>query len=569
MLTIEQVLKAASFQNAELLTRFDPDAPAVDSVTVGEVPDIANWLTGGEMVLTTLFSAREAGIDKFDIVESIIEGPAGALVVKLGRFVDALPPEIIELANERKFPIISLSSEVRWTNVIKDVSRLLGQEELAKLTWLETIRRQFGRINAGDGGLLSVAKTLAGLTGHAVVIEDLFGGVFAESPVSGELPAGHTNTPVFLQLGKDSGRFHIEQNISAGSFLYYEIAGRKAGGVRKLVFELDDGHDRCGYLVVIIDEDDGAPAAVEMRLLAIDKAVEAANIELSRMRASLDAEMRLMGNLFSMLTSGNLTHEQAVSRASFLRIDLTHGFIVCVVDLVHAAHDSADEGTQRSIERISERAVSIVKRIVDVDFPGSLVALDSKRVHLLLIPVSGQEARARAKLVGATVGKAAQALRDSLPMVTFKIGASAYHDNAAEIHVAHAEAVTAALIASATARADGIGNFSELGLYKLLLHLSSSHPEEARKFYLDTLGPVEEYDRKREGGLLGTLEAFFDARENINETAAQLFTHRHTIRYRLQRIAELSGHDPFDPDSREILRVAVKMRRLFLNRHFG
>ena len=563
MLTIEQILKTASFQKAELLTCSDPHAPAVDSVTVGEVPDIANWLTGGEMVLTTLFSAREAGIDKFDIVESIIEGPAGALVVKLGRFVDALPPEIIALANERKFPIISLSSEVRWTNVIKDISRLLGQQELAQLTWLETIRRQFGRINSGDGGLLSVAKTLSGLTGHTVVIEDLLGGVFAHSLEPEPLPAGCTKTPVFLQLGKDSGRFRIEQNISAGSFLYYEIVGRKAGDVRKLVFELDDGHDRCGYIVVIIDEEDGTPAAAEMRLLAIDKAVEAANIELSRMRASLDAEMRLMGNLFSMLTSGNLTHEQAVSRASFMQVDLTHGYVLCVVDLVHAM-DSEDESDSRSIEQISERAISIVKRIVDVDFPGSLVALDSKRIHILLVPVSGQETHARAKMVGATVGKAAQALRESLSMVTFKIGASAYHVDAAEIHVANTEAATAALIASATGRADGVGNFRELGLYKLLLYLNSSHPEEARRFYHDTLGPVEEYDRKREGGLLNTLEVFFVAHENINETCTQLFTHRHTIRYRLQRIAELCGLDPLDPDDREILRVAVKLRQLIL-----
>ena len=561
MITIGQVLKTASFQNAELLTCSRLDAPAVDSVTVGEVPDIANWLTGGEMVLTTLFSAREDGIDKFDTVASIIKGPAGALVVKLGRFVDALPPEIIELADERGFPIISLASDIRWTNVIKDISRLLGQHELEQLTWLETIRQQFGRINAGDGGLLSVAKTLAGLTGHSVVIEDLLGGVLAHSLEPEPLPAACSNTPVYLQLGRDSGRFRIVQNISAGSFLYYEIAGRKAGGARKLVFELDDGHDRCGYLVVIIDDDDGAPAAAEMRLLAIDKAVEAANIELSRMRASLDAEMRLMGNLFSMLTSGNLTHEQAVSRASFMQVDLTHGYVLCVFDLVHATGPGGVSDS-RGIEQISERAISIVKRIVDVDFPGSLVALDGERVHLLLVPASGQEAHARAKMVGATVGKAAQALRESLPMVTFKIGASAYHDNAAEIHVANTEAVTAALIASATGRADGIGNFRELGLFKLLLHINNSHPEESRRFYDDALGPVEEYDRKREGGLLNTLEVFFASHENINETAAQLFTHRHTIRYRLQRIAELSGLDPFDPDGREILRVAVKLRQL-------
>ncbi len=517
MLSINEIIRTKSFKDSRLLTDVDLTTPVIGSVTVGEVPDIAQWLTGGEMVLSTLFSAREAGDEKFETVRNIINSPAGALVVKLGRFVERLPDDIVSLAKEKRFPIISLPPGVRWTNVIMDISRLLGQRELAKLTWLEEVRQQFGKIATGNGDLSAIAKMLAGLIGCRVVIEDLVGGVVT---------------------GNDG--------VSEGS-----TQGR-------LVFELDDGCDQCGYLVVYADEADDANGLDESQLLAVEKAVEAANIEMSKVRASIDAEMRLMGNLFSLLNSGNLTGEQAVNRAAFLQIDLTGGFIVCAIDLVHAV-----EGTiSSSIDRLMQRAFSVVKRTVSVYFPGSLVALDGKRINALLVPPTGSEPTRRPGLVASMLERVAQGLDDAAPQASFRIGASSFHVDAAHVNTAYNEAITAALIAAATGRAHRFGSFKDLGLYKLLLRINGSHPDETDSFCRDTLGVIEEYDRKREGGLKRTLEVFFDCRENINDAAAQLFTHRHTVRYRLQRIAELSGFDPFDPNDREVLRIALKLQQL-------
>ena len=50
-----------------------------------------------------------------------------------------------------------------------------------------------------------------------------------------------------------------------------------------------------------------------------------------------------------------------------------------------------------------------------------------------------------------------------------------------------------------------------------------------------------------------TLETFLDADGNVAETAEQLFTHRHTIRYRLERVKELTGLDVGSTDGRERL----------------
>jgi hypothetical protein len=66
------------------------------------------------------------------------------------------------------------------------------------------------------------------------------------------------------------------------------------------------------------------------------------------------------------------------------------------------------------------------------------------------------------------------------------------------------------------------------------------------------------YDSQYETDLVQTLETFLDADANVAGTAQRLYTHRHTIRYRLERVRELSGLDVGSTDGREKLGLGLK-----------
>ena len=85
--------------------------------------------------------------------------------------------------------------------------------------------------------------------------------------------------------------------------------------------------------------------------------------------------------------------------------------------------------------------------------------------------------------------------------------------------------------------------FEETGAYRLLLSAMSEDPAELQRFYAETVEPLVAYDEQYETDLVQTLETFLDADGNVAGTAQRLFTHRHTIRYRLERVRELSGLD--------------------------
>ena len=69
----------------------------------------------------------------------------------------------------------------------------------------------------------------------------------------------------------------------------------------------------------------------------------------------------------------------------------------------------------------------------------------------------------------------------------------------------------------------------------------SEDPGELERFYEETLAPLAAYDDQYETELVSTVEAYLENDGNVAQTASRLFTHRHTIRYRLERVRSWAG----------------------------
>ncbi|MBY0358174.1 MAG: helix-turn-helix domain-containing protein [Candidatus Obscuribacterales bacterium] len=91
-------------------------------------------------------------------------------------------------------------------------------------------------------------------------------------------------------------------------------------------------------------------------------------------------------------------------------------------------------------------------------------------------------------------------------------------------------------------------SYSDLGI-KRILYLMSDHPELER-FYEEHLAPLEAYDVEWETDLVPTLRVYLEHGANLNSAAKALFIHRHTMRYRLEQIADILK---VDIDSQEVL----------------
>jgi sugar diacid utilization regulator len=105
--------------------------------------------------------------------------------------------------------------------------------------------------------------------------------------------------------------------------------------------------------------------------------------------------------------------------------------------------------------------------------------------------------------------------------------------------------------------------FDELLLY----HFLRSEPALVDRFVQETLGPLLDYDARRKGELVRTLEAYFHADGSVKLAGEALFAHPHTVTYRLKQIEGLTGWSLRDAGDKLRLHLALRALRLAQARH--
>jgi DNA-binding PucR family transcriptional regulator len=211
--------------------------------------------------------------------------------------------------------------------------------------------------------------------------------------------------------------------------------------------------------------------------------------------------------------------------------------------------------------------LSLVERAARAACPGAIAALTERHELpgdevVALLPGGAAEIAERA------ADGVRRELHSGLSGHTFTIGRSRPCKDPGELHRAASEALLAANVAEGDPERPVLA-FDETGAYRLLLSAMAEDPAELQRFYAETVEPLVAYDEQYETDLVTTVVAFLDADGNIAGTAQRLFTHRHTIRYRLERVRELSGLDVGSTDGREKLSLGLKAMRVLGIAHRG
>jgi purine catabolism regulator len=117
----------------------------------------------------------------------------------------------------------------------------------------------------------------------------------------------------------------------------------------------------------------------------------------------------------------------------------------------------------------------------------------------------------------------------------------------------------------ATALANGasatkVASYRDLGAFQLLLSLQD---DDALRLYCDSvLGPLEDATGEYGDELIRSLEAFIEQNGQWERAARELYCHRHTLRYRIRRIEQLTGRDLSGARDRIEFWLALRAREL-------
>jgi len=286
-----------------------------------------------------------------------------------------------------------------------------------------------------------------------------------------------------------------------------------------------------------------APAAAVTRMVSTLLA-----LEVERSRSPEWASDEAAAAFVWALLGRNVTDRgDIVARAAELGAGIEHGAGVIVA---RAAPRTTQAGDWRG------RVLTVALRAVRSVGPGSVGALgDGETAEVVSIVPAGEDAQ---------LARAARALERELEAALSGFSITVAHSRLAEdpvdLYRAGKEAELAANVAEAEGRT--MLAFEDTGAYRLLLPAMSEQPSELERFYQETLAPLAAYDDQYETDLVNTVETYLENDGNVAQTAASLFTHRHTVRYRLERVKELTGHDIGSSEGREKLSLGLKAMRV-------
>jgi len=294
------------------------------------------------------------------------------------------------------------------------------------------------------------------------------------------------------------------------------------------------------------------PAATGNGLVKLVSTLVASEVE--RLRAPQRASQAAAAAFVHAVLDRSLVDPEEIrDRAGEINLSLETGASL----LVARAHPQVpvEDGWRTRVLAVVERgARAATPSALAVPAPGERG--DGSAAEVVVVVPGGDDGAAQRAAEGVL-----HELQAGLAGHTFAVGRSRIAADASELARAGNEALLAANVAEGDCDRSLIA-FDETGAYRLLLPAMSEDPAELQRFYAETVEPLVAYDEQYETPFLQTVEAFLDADANVAGTAQRLFTHRHTIRYRLERVREISGLDVGSTDGREKLSLGLKAMRV-------
>lgn len=373
------------------------------------------------------------------------------------------------------------------------------------------IHERLTRAAVSMEGMEGIAQAVHEVTGLPVAIEDRYGNLRAWAG-----PGQPSTYPKDLPPRREQ---LLRRILREGACVWESGRVLRAASPRP---------DSVGVIALV----DPHRAAREEDLAALDYGATILSLELARLRSVADTEVRMRRDLVEDLLDG-VDADEAIPRGEAFDHDLTRPYRVVVF-----------EGRGR--RRDDDQFFTAVRRACRDHKLGALLVSRAGTVVLLTD-------------VTADWPGVHDAVLRELAGGHCRMGVGGQTAGVEDFPTSHRQALLALNLHAGQQDAPPTLSFDELGVYRLLA--TAEDPREIEQFVTTWLGTLLTYDAQRNAELVPTLYRYFECGGHYTETAAALVIHRSTLKYRLQRIREVSGLALGDPDVDFNLQLACRAWR--------
>ncbi len=539
MLTVSDVLTSPLFQEVRVVAGQEGLSHRVMWVHNAGVPDAAQWLNGGELVLTTYINLPQDDAGQRQYIFDMAAHGVAALMLTVGRYIDHAPECMIEAANECQFPLIEIPFTARFVDIAKTVNEQISQENMHLVQRALTIQKELTQLVLEGGSFQQLAQKLVDFVGHSISIENERFEAIATLNIAEVDEArrytqqnGRTDPRLVEALETRGYLPRIRETLRPVHLPEMPDVGLE---MERILAPIVVHGGLYGYVWIIGD----THSISDLDMMAIESGATIAALIILYQESLQSAEASLKGSLLSQVIQGDLERETVLTdQALRYGVDLRGP---CVV-LLSESQGGITQNLSQMYRTLNNLIVAERWQVIVGQFAGEIVILAQNSPDVPLI---------------------AQRILERLtphPRADFnlRLAISSVVQGVRHIKRAYQQCHDALFITRRLHHDMHIVRFDDLGYLHTLFQAGAAGL--VGNAFVPLLHRLLD---ERQADLFHTLEAYLDSGGNGVATAEALHIHRSTLNYRLTRIEQVCAVELQNPVVRMDLQVALKLLRLF------
>jgi purine catabolism regulator len=463
-----------------------------------------------------------------DIVDQF-RAHRGAAIISWGEF--DIPDQKL-LFN---IPVVVIPKDQEFREVYRTLLTILINQRAYLMERGVRIHAQLSQLEAEGKGMVGLVITMSEISGRSVLVQDKRLRIIAEC-ASSTLRSIWDDVLEYLIKPKNLPEILRDRERAESRGLI--VSQLIPGDLARIIIPIVVGGVARGYISLIGLE--GEFDALDN--LVLEQGALVCGVDMARAKAVREAEKRIKGDLLTAILYESLTPRDAYLWIQSIGLNLNFNHVT-----LRFAWDSDAPPSIRRLETLVNGEIS------RGEFKAIVEAMEAEIVCICELPETPSRPEIAISLGNDVLSRAAQ----EYPDVEARCGMGSPVSDLSNWRDSFRQAGQALEMARRLKK-NRTMYFPDLSVNRLLLQLEN-HPELSA-FKHEILGELLNYDNSEQ--LIQTLEVFFQYNGNHSQAAEALFIHRNTLIYRMERIAEITGMDLDNTETRLAVQLALHIHRM-------
>lgn len=497
MVTIEDLIKLKDFsKHATLVSKKCDCSRVVSHITIMEAPDLNEWVTGGEFVLTTWYSLSKDP----QLAENSFRKLApkiAAIGIKTHRFIESIPDNILKIAEQFKLPVFEIKRDTLFRNLVNIIAIPIQNYQLNMLVEIESFYKELLEASACSDDINKILTLLSSKTNQPCALLD-------------------NNLNIIGQCGNlmSKNDFNISRVYLIDAFINDEQPISYLAINDLAVFPCFIRKKIVGFIFV--------PSVVlksDKQILTFQQATSFFSVRLWSMYEDIQKKKALF--LKQFCGEDSISKEYLLSDMHEFGINTNKNMLACII--------------------YSKNITNNLYLWVNLNFQSKLIVVNNDIISIIY---NGNEAFDK-------MGKLFETLKKhSIKYIVISSESTRDVDTLRHYY----KLITKSLKVLRHTKLWGIWKMDNMLIYNILFEMRNSFNYQFIKDNI--LLPIVNFDSEYNGELLKTLY-IYSVFDSVSKVAEYLHIHVNTVRYRLEKLKDITGKNIYDNRDKKLLYLAT------------